>query len=137
MPFLKMIYYGLLVFSLITLLLNKRKLNKKYYWFIPLISIGIITQVAGDIVNHGLLPGHKKTFMFHIYQPLEYVILALFYWQLLQGKIIKRLVLISIPMFVSFCIYYYSTNAKAYLGPDFTHFSVEAILTGALSIRIM
>lgn len=128
MPYLKVIYYGLLALCLITLLLNKRNLNNKYYWFIPLIVIGITTQAIGDIINYGLQLEDKKTFMFHIYQPLEYVLLAMFYLQLLKGKIIKGFILVSIPLFVSFCIYYYASNAKSYLGPDFTHFTVEAIL---------
>lgn len=135
MSFLKLIYYGLLALCLITLLINRKKINSIYYWFIPLIGFGVITQVIGDIVNYSLAAENKQTFMFHFYQPIEYMLLALFYWRLLEGKIVKKIVLISIPLFISFCIYYYSTNIKSYLGPDFTNFTLEAILiTGLVAI---
>ena len=128
MPVLKVFYYGLLVLSLITLLLNYKKLGKSYIWFIPLLSLAIITQASSDIINWELRQGEKKYFIFHFYQPVEYTLLALFYWQLFKASFIKKFILISIPAFIVFCIFYYSSDIKSFLGPDFTNFTLQAIL---------
>jgi len=124
----KLIYYGLLGLCLVTLLLYYKRLGKEYIMFLPLIVFAILTQVIGDVVNQDLPLEEKKSFMFHIYQPIEYSLLALFYYQTLMGRKLKTVILITIPLFIIFCVYYYSSNSQSFSGPDFTDFTVEAIL---------
>ena len=121
---LKFVYYGLLVICLAALLLNARRLNKIYYWFIPLIILALTVQVFSEVLKWQEIKGHS--FVFHIYQPVEYSLLALFYYSLIKNGIAKKLVLLSIPLMLAFSIFYYSYSSGAFFGDDFSDFCVGA-----------
>jgi hypothetical protein len=124
MELLKMFYYGLLGISLATLLWNIRKLNKIYYWFIPLIVLAITVQVFGDVLKNNNIQGYS--FVFHVYQPVEYSLLALFYYSLISNKYIKKAILVSIAAVLLFSMIYYSRNPLSFYGGDFTDFCLAA-----------
>ena len=122
MTFLKEIYYGLLAFCLITLLFKYKRTDKAHFWFIPLLFLSIITQVTGDILEYA---GYTHFFVFHVYQPMEFLFLSIYYYYLFKPLVLKRLILISIPLFLAFHIFYYRTR---FYNLDFTDFTIEAIL---------
>jgi hypothetical protein len=126
MSFTKMIYYGLLGICLAALLLNARRLNKMYYWFIPLIIFAITVQVFEEVLKHNQIHGHS--FVFHIYQPVEYSLLALFYYSVLQNHFVKKMVLLSVLFVLAFSIFYYSYGNGVFFGGDFSDFCVSAFL---------
>lgn len=121
---LKVIYYGLLAVSLLTLLSNIRRLNKVYYLFIPLIVLGITVQVFGDVLKNYNIKGYS--FVFHLYQPAEYSILALFYYSLIRNSLVKKAILVSVAAVVIFSAFYYSLNETSFYGGDFTDFCIAA-----------
>ena len=121
---LKFVYYGLLVICLAALLLNARRLNKIYYWFIPLIIFAITVQVFSEVLERHEIKGHS--FVFHIYQPVEYSLLALFYYSLIKNSTTKKLVLLSVPLVLAFSIFYYSAGSGQFFAGDFTDFCVSA-----------
>lgn len=124
MSFLKMLYYGLLGICLFTLLFNIKKLNRIYYWFIPLIIFAITVQVSEEILRLNNIKGNS--FVFHIYQPVEYSLLALFYYSLIKHKVVKMMILLSVPAMLFFSIYYYTWGPGLFYGPDFIDFCIEA-----------
>lgn len=120
MILIKTIYYGLLGICLATLLLNTRRLGKLYFWFIPLIIFAITVQAAQDILKQQEIKGYD--FVFHIYQPVEYSLLALFYYQLIRNQVAKKLIMVSIPLMLLFSVYYYSVGNGVFYGGDFIDF---------------
>jgi hypothetical protein len=121
---LKIVYYGLLGICLVTLLLNAKKLNKIYYWFIPVIIFAITVQVFEEILRLKDIKGYS--FVFHIYQPVEYSLLALFYYSLIKKPLIKKLILFSVPVMLIFSVSYYSFAGGVFFGADFIDFCVSA-----------
>lgn len=121
---IKIIYYGLLGICLVALLLNTKKLSRIYYWFVPLIIFAITVQVAQDILRQNKIEGYD--FVFHIYQPVEYSLLALFYYYTIHNKLVKKLILFSIPLVLLFSVLYYSVGTGVFFGGDFLDFCVCA-----------
>lgn len=124
MDLLKMLYYGLLGVCLVALLFNFKKLGRTYYWFIPLIILSITVQVFGDILKNYNIKGYS--FIFHLYIPVEYSLMALFYFSLLHNKWVKRAILFSIVILLLFSVSYYSSNYLSFYGADFMDFCIEA-----------
>ncbi len=125
MDFLKLLYYGLMGLSLLTLLFNLKKLGKPYYWFIPLIILSISVQVFGDVLKTYNIAGNS--FIFHIYIPAEYSLLSLFYYSLLQTNRVKKAILFSIPALLLFSVIYYTGNHQSFYGADFVDFCIESV----------
>lgn len=124
MHIVRIIYYGLLGICLVTLLINIKRLNKIYYWFIPLIIFAITVQVSQEILKLKDVKGYD--FVFHIYQPVEYSLLALFYYSLIRRPLVKKAILLSIPVMLLFSIFYYSYGSGVFFGADFLDFFVCA-----------
>ncbi len=121
---IKIVYYGLLGLCLAALLLNSKKLNKIYYLFIPVIIFAITAQVFEEVLKLKDVEGHN--FIFHIYQPVEYSLLALFYYHLIHSKLTRKLILLSIPLVLLFSIFYYTMGSGVFFGADFVDFCVCA-----------
>jgi len=124
MPILKMLYYGLLGLCLAALLLNGRRLNKIYYWFIPIIVLAITVQVFEELLKVYEIEGHS--FVFHIYQPVEYSLLALFYHSLITNPFAKKCILFSVLLVLAFSVIYYSSGKGVFFAGDFLDFCVAA-----------
>lgn len=124
MIIIKSIYYGLLGICLATLLLNSKRLNRIYFWFIPIIIFAITVQASQDILKLQEIKGYD--FVFHIYQPVEYSLLALFYFQLINNAVAKKFILASIPVVLLFSVIYYSVGNGVFYGSDFIDFCVCA-----------
>lgn len=124
MYWVRVIYYGLLGICLVALLLNAKRLNKIYHWFIPLIIFAITVQLLQEILKQRNITGYD--FVFHIYQPVEYSLLALFYYYLIRGRLARKLILLSIPLMLAFSIIYYTVGTGVFFGGDFLDFCVCA-----------
>lgn len=125
MYWLKQIYYGLLGICLIALLFHHKKLDKGIFFFITILSLAIITQVIGDVIKSN---GSSHYFVFHIYIPVEYLFLSLYYRETLKGKWLQRVILLSGLLFLVFCVQYYVMNKDRFYQPDFSQFVIEALL---------
>lgn len=124
MIIIKSIYYGLLGICLAALLLNSKRLNRIYFWFVPIIIFAITVQASQDILKLKEIKGYD--FVFHIYQPVEYSLLALFYFQLINNALAKKIILASIPVVLLFSVIYYSVGNGVFYGSDFIDFCVCA-----------
>jgi hypothetical protein len=63
----------------------------------------ITTLLAISLVR---LAGYQNNlFLFHFFTPVEYTLLATLYYQSLKGRKIKKLVLLSIPLFIAYSVF--------------------------------
>lgn len=125
MLWLKKIYYGLLVLCLVALFLNLRKIDKENKIFLPIIFLAIVTQFVGDILQSR---GISHYFIFHIYIPIEYILLCIYYLTLIENKIVRLLIAGSAAIFFLFNLLYYILDNKAFFAPSFSSFVVSAVL---------
>lgn len=72
--------------------------NRALRIFPYLLSLSIITEIAVMIVYYRYNGNYNL--IYHIYIPLEYSLLAAFFYTITQNKTVKRMVLISIPFYV-------------------------------------
>lgn len=133
MYWLKIIYYGLLTLCLTALFLNYKRVGRHILLFIPVIILAIQTQVNGDILKaEGL--GEKRFFVFHIYIPLEYLLLSYYYYLLLRGKWVSYFFILSNIGMVAFSAVYYSLNKASFYHPDFAQFVLGSVFVTFLGI---
>jgi hypothetical protein len=113
MPPLKLVYYGLMVVSLIAYLYRRNKLSGKFFLIPPLLICSIAIEVIVDSI--AWLHGQRYWVLFHIYQPVEYVLIALMFYFNLKNQLTKRLIALSIPLYFLLLIGYYTFH------PDYIH----------------
>jgi hypothetical protein len=122
---LKMIYYGLLGLCLIALLFNIRKLGKTYLWFVPLIILALVVQIVDDLLKYYDCP---RYFLFHIYQPIELLLLSIFYSHTLKGKYARACLLIANVCMIGFVVIYYTMIHPAeFYKASFPEFSLQSV----------
>ncbi len=131
MDVLKTVYYGLLLLSALTLLSFKKKLPSYCKYFLPLFPLAFLTQLLEDILRND---GHKGFFLFHIYQPVELLLLCGFYYAVFKKKSLRRITIVLIVIFLISCSIYYYLNIDAFFEPNFTDFTIEAAIICVLGV---
>lgn len=94
---IKLFYYLLITASLSILLLNRQRIDRRLYLFIPLLILALLPDGANDVL------GEKhwfSNFAFIIYTPLEYLLLCIIIASYLHSKTIRKFIYISIPVFI-------------------------------------
>ena len=127
---LKWIYYGLLLLCLLMLLVNAKKLARQHLFFIPVLSLAICTQFIAESME-GKPDGHY--FLFHIYIPLEYLLLSMYYLLLFRSGFIKVFLITTNLVLLVFCAAYYFWGKRMWK-PDYSDFVVESIFISFLVI---
>lgn len=92
------IYVALAIITLILHLLNYRS-NEPQWKFITLYLILTLVTSAAAISVAELTVEKNNLYIFHLFTPLEYVILALLYHSVFHNTSIRRLIRQSIPIF--------------------------------------
>jgi hypothetical protein len=123
MSALKMVYYGLLGLNLLVLAFAYKSLEKRHKVFLPLIVFVITIQVAADILK---AKGLTYYFLFHIYVPIEYILLSVYFSLLFMSRPARMWLLISNIVLSAFCIAYYYMR-PSFWQPDYSHFVISAI----------
>ncbi len=93
---MRYIYFSFLVTSLILSIFCYKK-DKALYVFPILLSVAFITEIAVLILWY-----YKKSFFFlyHIYLPIEYSLLAYYFYLTIDNPLVKKVILYSIPSFI-------------------------------------
>lgn len=126
---IKYLYYSLLVFLLLVLLIRIRRLQDKHIVFIILLMLVIVVQVMVDLLKWKKI---NHYFLFHIYVPLEYILLSIYYISFPIAKKYRRLIFVSnIFLIVFYLLYYQGDRLKV---PDFIGFALEMVLVSGLVI---
>lgn len=73
--------------------------------FPVLLSLSFITEIIVYFLYFivGLRNG-EYFFLYHLYIPLDYILLSFFFIHNFSNRLIKSIVIISVPIFVCFCI---------------------------------
>lgn len=73
-------------------------LTQQFKYLLFLISITWIVEITGT----SYLMNFKKplSILFHIFQPIEYLLLALFFYKIFLNNFIKKSILLSIPIVI-------------------------------------
>src|SRR5215203_4859803 len=122
---LKWVYYSLMFLCVITLILNRNSLKKRHLLFLPIVVLAITTQLVAEVIEK---EDRDHYFMFHLYIPLEYLLLSVYYYYLLEVKWIKWLLLVTNVIFLTFCITHYFLGKNFWL-PDFSDFALGGAFT--------
>lgn len=125
------IYLAFLLMALLSYIAARRN-DRHAKWIILYLSLCLATTIAAAGV---LKMGWKNNLpIFHLFTPLEYTVLGLLYYNVLSSGRLKRVVLLSIPLFVltaavfSLFVQKYDTDSNSYVS------IIEAILIILLSM---
>jgi hypothetical protein len=93
---MKELYYLLMAASLLALLVNRRRLDRRLFLFAPLLLLALLSDGSADIFGneHWL-----HNFIFTIYTPVEYGLLSIITASFLQNEAWKKAIYYSIPVF--------------------------------------
>ena len=125
MFWLKQIYYGLQVFCLVALIFNRYRLARENLVFIPIIFSSLLIQFLGDLLK---ARGLSYYFLFHIYIPVEYVFLGVYYSTILINKVVRFFITFSTVAFFLSYLVYYLLDFDAFMAPSFSQFVVSSVL---------
>lgn len=111
------IYIALLLIALLSYAALRRK-ERHAKWVILYLLLCLATTIAAL----GILKlGWKNNLvLFHLFTPLEYTVLSLLYYSVLSSARLKRLVLLSIPVFIAIAAVFslfvqkYHTDSNSY-----------------------
>lgn len=112
------IYIAFLLLALLSYIAARRN-ERHAKWIILYLGLCLLTTMAGIGV---LKMGWKNNLaLFHLFTPLEYTVLSLLYYNVLSSVRLKRVILVSIPVFVltaavfSLFIQKYDTDSNSYV----------------------
>jgi hypothetical protein len=128
---LKLVYYALLAFCLITLLVRIKKVPAYCFWFVPIIFLGLVHEYLKDYLLDW------DNFLTRIYQPLECLLLVLFYNQLLKRKKNKKILFGGYVAYVAIVLSYYSFYRKSFDVGGYFDFALEALLICILVVLFL
>jgi hypothetical protein len=97
------IYFVLLLvsLSLYAIPLKNKGLYRK--WILLLLTLWLITS-ASAIYLSTVAKWKNNLFIFHISTPLEYLILAMLYRSVIINERLKKIIAVSIPVFIGFSV---------------------------------
>jgi len=107
-----LIHFGLLSTALIVFLNNFNHLNRcaRMAGYYLLVTFFFDAVAAAIMFNKGLakLFGNNL-FLYHILTPIQYVLIARIYVHVITTPVLKRIILISIPVFILLSVLFSST----------------------------
>jgi hypothetical protein len=95
------IIYLIFLFVSLFLSIYCKKSEKGLYIFPFLIGIALFTELLSSVLKHY---GFNTFPVYHVYIPVEYALWVIYFRYLNQKVLIKKLMLLSIPVFYVFCI---------------------------------
>lgn len=126
MDAIKIIYYTLMILSLATFLYRRKKLENKLFLIAGLIVIAICVELIVDYVEW--VTGQRPWILFHIYQPIEYLILGLVFFYNMKSNLVGKLIIVSLPIYLLCIVSYYIFNPQYIHTPRFIDFVLESFL---------
>jgi len=127
----KDLYYGLLVACIVTLFLRIRQLPSYCKWLLLLLLTSLGTQVIQQALS---VPGVHAYFVFHIYQPIEFILLCIFYYEIFDKRLYKRITWVLGSLYILSCLVYYFFRPQSFNKGDFTDFTLESVMVCGLVV---
>jgi len=94
------IYLTILFISLVLSIFSYKK-DKALYLFPFLLSAALLSDLVATVLKYF---GFNYFFLYHIYLPIEYSLLAYYFYLTIRNVRVKRAILYSIPMFIVFSL---------------------------------
>lgn len=120
---LKTIYYLLMLLSLTAFLYRKHQLKGQLSLIIPLLICSISIEAVVDYFKEPA--GERYWFLFHIYQPIEYLLLALLFYNNIKSAWIRKYILASLLVYFVILSIYYGYHPFNINMPIYIDFVVE------------
>lgn len=95
------IYHLLLAVTFILYLIFKRSDKRLVYLGILLA----VSNIVETIVAYSINVGQPFFYWYHIFIPIDYILLSLLFWNFQKVKWIKAFTIITIPFFVIICLW--------------------------------
>jgi hypothetical protein len=120
------IYLGLLAACLVTLLLRYTRLPRYCLWFIPIICLGLLTEILKKQYSA------YENLVQRIYQPMECFLLLCFFNTLLVKPSNKRITRVGYIAYLITTFLYYTIYLGTFNKKDYFDFLFEALLVCVL-----
>lgn len=121
---MKNLYYVLMFTCLVVFLWRRNHLGKGLLLLGPLLFCSISVELLTDQLRK--TPGNRDWFQYHIYQPIEYVLLTVIFYAHTRSTITRRAMLISIPVFLAMLLIYYLVHPESFNSEKFIDFQIES-----------
>jgi hypothetical protein len=99
------VYFGLLFITLVSYIISYGKKEQHKKWVILLMILWFFTAaIAIFLVKNARFK--NNLFVFHLSTPLEFIILAMLFRNVIVNASVKKFLLLSIPFFVALSIFF-------------------------------
>lgn len=96
---IRYIYLAFMVISLILSFFRNKK-DRGLFIFPILLTFSLLTEILVYTLHHFK---YDYNFIYHIYVPLEYSLLALYFYINAKSVVVKKMILFSIPLYLVVC----------------------------------
>lgn len=128
-PFMKYIYYTLLLSGLFLLLVKWKRLDNLVHLFLPVYVFTLATETICDL--------YYIYFPYHINQTLDCFFLFLYYFLLLRKRAIRTVIIAGFLLYLLFFIAYFLRNPKLFFTFDPIDFVVESVFVTIFSVYFL
>jgi hypothetical protein len=93
------IYFGILFFAfIISIFVKKRENSMRIFPFL------LFTSLIAEILAHLSLSKEVNYLFYHLYAPIDYIFWAFYFYFTIKIRIVKKAIIVSIPVFIIICI---------------------------------
>jgi len=98
---IKLIYFGFLLFSFFLSLIASIKKDTSLRIFSILLFLSILAEILVYTFHKNKL---NYNLIYHLYVPIEYALISIYFILLTKNKTIKSIIKWSIPLYIAICI---------------------------------
>jgi hypothetical protein len=112
------------------------KSHKSMYIFPYLLGISLLVEVCVDIMYFLLDMKKEYNIIYHFYIPVEYAILAYFFYLNIPGKKVRNWIAFSVPLFLlaSICLSAYAVPVTEHPGLNFNLSGILLIIWSLVAL---
>ncbi len=113
------VYHSLIIFSVVLSFMAVYNGHKRY---LCLLLVLVFTEMVEAYVYVAILKGAKFSWLYHLFVPVEYVLLALYFRLAIKIPVVKKILVFSIPIFTvtSLLISWQLYHFKSFPGVNIT-----------------
>ncbi|MCE7066658.1 hypothetical protein [Dyadobacter sp. CY326] len=121
---MKILYYLLMFTCLMVFLCRRKHLGKSLFLMGPLLICSISVELVTEY-QRKFLHAHDW-YQYHIFQPVEFIILTLLFYANMKSHAIRTVMLVSIPVFIIVITSYYLVHPRSFNSEKFIDFQLES-----------
>jgi len=121
---MKYLYYALMFICLMVFLYRREDLGKSLALLGPLLVCSLTVELLTDYQREVLCI--KNWYQYHIYQPIEYILMTMIFYNNIRNVLVRKAMLWSAPIFLTTLVVYYSFQPASFNSEKFIDFQVES-----------